>query len=337
MPDVPAISLALGGVYWMDRWAETGKASFLGTGAVMTSLAMLQKLNVGVVLLPICYLLAKRYGARMMLRTGTWIFAVAVAVPVVLWYRHAWNLSLENGFQIMQPQAVGADLKLWFTKAFRGEVGKALYGEVFSPAGLLICAFGLFWPSRNKTIDLFRLWFLGAGLLLFLTPVLVRGNHYYLGALTPAGAALGGIALAEMVSGSRHSASILALVLGLFGLSAITSAAPMYELNLFPWELGTRLRETTAPTDLIVTENGGSPGILYYADRRGWFLQNNFDADLIARLRDHGASWYADSNPDDARGQPEFVARMDQRFRRVHTQPIPWLIYRLSVNAGTAP
>ena len=335
MPDIPAISLALGGVYWMDRWAETGKAKFFGAAALMTCLAILQKLTAAVVLLPICYALARRYGAWMVLRRGTWIFGAIVAVPVSLWYWHAWNLSLQNGFQIMQPGATGADLRLWLNKAFLAEVGTALYGEVFSPAGVLICTFGLFWPSRNKTIDLFRIWFLGASLLLVLIPSLVRDNHYYLSALLPAGAALAGIALAEMTGGTppslavRHSVPILALVLGLFSVSALTSVAPLYELNLFPWELGNLLRKTTAPTDLLVTENGGSPGILYYADRRGWFLQNNYDADLIANFGDRGASWYADSNPRDAVEQPAFVAKMDGRFRRVYTQPRGWLVYRL--------
>ena len=329
MPDVPALSLALGGVYFMDRWTETGKAAFFSAAALITCLALLQKLTVGVVLLPIGYLLFRRYRIRMMLRTETWIFAGAVGVPVFLWYRHSWNLSLLNGFQIIQPGALGSHLDWWLTKSFLWEVGKALSGEVFSPAGLLIVAFGLFWPARNRTIDLFRVWFLAAAGLLFLVPVLLRGNYYYLSALLPAGAALGGIRLAEMVRASRNCLAILALVLSLFGISALTSAAPMYELNLFPWQLGIRLREITSPTDLIVTENGGSPGILYYADRRGWFLENNFDADLITRLRDRGAAWYADSNPRDAADQPVFVASMDQRFRRVHPGPRDWLVYRL--------
>ena len=329
MPDIPAISLALGGLYCLYCWAEAGARKLLAGAAVFTSLAMLQKLTAGIVLLPICYLLASRYGRRTLHRLETWIFAAAVTIPVFAWYTHSWNLSLENGFQIMQPAAAGANLKLWLSRPFLVEIGTALYRETFSPAGLAICVLGLCWPPRNKIMVLFRLWFIGAACLLLSIPLVLRGNHYYLSLLMPAAAALGGIALVRVAQRNRYTAAVGVLVLLVYAFSALTNVAPLYALNLFPWQLGAELTKATAPADLIVTENGGSPGILYYADRRGWFLENDFDAGLIGRLRDRGASWYADSNPDDALRQTAFVNAMDRRFHRVHVEPVPWLVYRL--------
>lgn len=329
MPDIPAISLALGGLYFLYCWTETGASKLLAAAAILTGLAMLQKLTVAIVLLPICYLFVSRYGRRTLQKIETWIFAAVVTIPAAAWYTHSWNLSLQNGFQIMQPAAAGSGLKLWLSQPFLVEIGGALYRETFSPAGLAICVLGICWPSRNKIVVLFRFWLIGAGCLLLLIPLVLRGNHYYLSLFMPAAAALSGIALSAIAQRNRYTAAATVLVLLVYAFSALTSVAPLYALNLYPWQLGAELTKKTAPTDLIVTENGGSPGILYYADRHGWFLENDFDAGLIGRLRDRGASWYADSNPDDAGRQPAFVDAMDRRFYRVPVHPVPWLVYRL--------
>ena|ERR1051326_3855632 len=46
MPDVPALSLALGGLFFLDRWTDNRKLSALLAAAVLTSMAILQKLTV---------------------------------------------------------------------------------------------------------------------------------------------------------------------------------------------------------------------------------------------------------------------------------------------------
>ena len=64
--------------------------------------------------------------------------------------------------------------------------------------------------------------------------------------------------------------------------------------------MGRYLNRVTGPTDLIVTETGGSPNVLYYADRRGWMLDRQYDPAVLERFCGAGAVWYADAFVNDA-------------------------------------
>jgi hypothetical protein len=93
--------------------------------------------------------------------------------------------------------------------------------------------------------------------------------------------------------------------------------------------MGLYLNRTTAPGDLIVTETGGSPNVLYYADRKGWMLNRRYDPAVLQRFCRAGAVWYADAFANDAIEHPEFFHALDARFRRTSPPDAPWRVYRL--------
>jgi hypothetical protein len=325
MPDVPALSLALGGLDLLDRWTERPRLLPLMAGAAITCLAVLQKLPVAFVGLPMIYLVGRRF----LRRAEPYIWAVVAAVPAVAWYVHSAHMAQQSGFAIMQPGLFGSHLALWLHPPFARQMLWALV-EAFSPIGLGVALAGLF-AARGPLAWVFRLWVIGAGAFLALTPEVLPSNHYYLLLLLPGGAALGGLALARLPAGA------MVLALAIFAAAAIHSALPLYQADRLPYDLGAALQRVAAPRELIVTESGGSPNVLYFADRRGWMLNRNYDPALIERLQLAGARYYADVFAGDAVEQREFFRVMDGLYRRITPGVSGFVIFDLSIRDGGAP
>jgi hypothetical protein len=319
MPEIPAISLALGALDLLDRWTDDRRSWTLAIATVLAALAILQKLTVAFLFLPAAYIAFRALP----------IFG-ASALPAVAWYVHAAGMSRESGFAIMQPFRFGHDLHLWLRPEFLTQIGKALAMEAFSPVGLGLAVLGCcWWRVRCRAASISRLWLAGAALLLVLTPNVLPANHYYLALLMPGGAALAGIALAKLAP-SRVAYGLLTIVLVVFAADAIRCALPLYQADRVPYQMGLELKRLSQPADLVITETGGSPNVLYYADRRGWMLAGAYDSALIDKLLSAGARYYADVFQSDVRDHPEFFQELDKRFHRVSAGEAPWRIYDLA-------
>jgi len=336
MPDVPALTLALGGLDALDRWTDNRKWSKLAAAGALTALAILQKLTVIFVALPVLYLFWLIYGKRLLFRIEPYVFTLMGGIPPLVWYSHAMAMTRQGGFSIAQPaHAFAHDLGYWLQLSFVREIFKALALEAFSPLGIGLAVIGLAWPWRGRAAWLFRWWVAGAALLLFLIPDNLPENHYYLSLLMPGGAALAGLALSASVP-HRKARPLLALLLGLYAAGAIYSAVPFYQPDRLPRDLGVLLNRLTEPDDLIVTESGGSPNMLYFADRRGWMLAREYDVGMLERFAQAGARYYADTFVADAVEQRTFFRALDARFERLTPEDASgsWPIYRLSPPPG---
>ena len=326
MPDVPALSLAIGALDFLDRWVDYPNWRMLIGAAVLAALALLQKLTVAFIALPALYLFWLVYGKHLVVRLQPYVFATVTFLPSIIWYGHAMSLARQSGFA-MQPYRVGSHLELWSNASFLRQVQSALV-EAFSPIGLLLVVLGVFWNAGGRTVWICRLWLAGAGATLILIPELLPENHYYLSLLLPGAAGLAALGLTRLTP-NRYAYLLLAIVLVLYSVGAVYSATPFYIADRWPWELGRLLNSLTAPNDLIITESGGSPNILYYADRRGWMLSRTYDLAFIERLVTAGARYYAALDTDD---QPDFLRAMDARYERIlpPREHSGWHIYRLA-------
>jgi hypothetical protein len=334
MPDVPALSLALGGLFFLDRWTDNRKPATLLAAAVLTAMAILQKLTVIFVGLPALYLFWLAKGRHLFVRGELYVFAGIVGAPTLAWYIHTSTMARHSGFAFVQPGLFGSHLESWFQAGFLQRIFASLSSEAFSPIGLALSVLGFFWPARGPAFWIFRLWVAGAGLLLLLIPDLLSANYYYFSLLLPGGAALGGLALAKLAS-NRTTYPLLAVILVIFAIGAIGSALPLYQEDRAPRDLGILLNRLTIPSDLIVGETGGSPNMLYFADRRGWMLAQQYDLGLVQKLVKAGALYYADPSSADLAQKREFFQAMDANFERLTPDEGPWPIYRLS--AAPAP
>jgi len=331
MPDIPAISLALAGLNVLDRWTDSRKSSSLAAAAVLTALAILQKLPVAFATLPALYLFWLAYGRRLFARPEPYLFALIAGLPEAVWYAHIIATQQQNAFSAyaVQQLSFARHLGLWFEGGFAMHVFKGLSKEAFSALGLGLAVLGLCWFAQGRAAWIFRLWIAGAALFLFLIPDVVSGNLYYLTLLLPGGAALAGLTLARSARG-RNTYALLAVVLAIYAAGAISAALPLYQSDRLPYDLGLLLRSLTQPPELLVTESGGSPNMLYAAERRGWLLEREYDMGRIQRLREQGASYYADTFAADAVQKKPFFEAMDKRFERLTSDDGPWRIYALA-------
>jgi hypothetical protein len=173
-----------------------------------------------------------------------------------------------------------------------------------------------------------RWWIIGGALVLLPIPGVIPENLYYLAMLLPGGSALAGVAL------SRIRGHFSAIVMVVFAAGAIYSAIPLYQPDRMPYDLGILLKSLTIPADLLATETGGSPNVLYYADRRGWLLNGAYDVERVQHLRHAGARYYVDTFLGDFARHRQFFQIMDTRFQRLTGDDAPWQIYDLGGTPG---
>jgi 4-amino-4-deoxy-L-arabinose transferase-like glycosyltransferase len=336
MPDIPALALALAGLDALDRWSDDDKGARLAAAGAWTALAMLQKLTVVFVALPALYLFWLAYGRRLLFRKGPYIFALIAAIPALAWYSvHARAMESQSVLSAlaMQRGLFGHHLNLWLQGPFTSRILRALSAEAFSPLGLALAAFGFLCAGNGRAAWLFRLWVAGAALTLLSMPGVLPANLYYLSLLLPGGAALAGIALARAAR-YRIGYPVVAIVLAVFAVGAVYCALPMYRPDRLPRDLGVALNHLTAPGDLLATETGGSPNVLYFADRRGWLLERSYDPERLERLRQAGARYYADTFAADAHVRRQFFTALAGRYARLTTEDAPWQIFDLAAAPG---
>ncbi len=167
---------------------------------------------------------------------------------------------------------------------------------------------------------------------MLLIPQTLAQNFYYLLLVAPAIAALAGLALTSLAR-DRGSSPLLALVLVLFAIDTIRFALPLYAHDRAPIDLGHLLNQLTAPDDLIATQSGGSPDVLYAADRRGW-LGETYDLARLEHIAQKGASYYASAFPFSSEQRRNLLPALDARFQRLSADDAYWPIYFLGTSTG---
>ena len=122
--------------------------------------------------------------------------------------------------------------------------------------------------------------------MLFFVPEVLPANRYYLTVLLPGAAALTGLALGSLSTratpdSARDAPHIRS------GRSSLCYSA-VRRNDRAPYDLGVLLRNLSAKSELLITETGGSPNVLYYADRRGWMVSGLYSPEMA---RSVGPSW----------------------------------------------
>jgi hypothetical protein len=330
MPDVPALALALAGLSVLDRWNSDGRKSRLIAAGILTALAILQKPRMVLVMLPALYLFWRAYGGSLLRRREPYIFVLIACLPELGWYSHAAAMQRQTAVSAFNipPGLFAHHLELWFDGPYLRRVLGALASEAFSPLGLGLAAVGFLFAARSRAVWMFRWYVAGAACVLLVIPGVIPDNLYYLSMLLPGGAALAAAVLARVPVYPRTP------ILGAFAVGAIYSALPLYEPDRMPHDLGILLRTLTEPLDLVATESGGSPSVLYYANRRGWLMEGEYSLDRVEHLQHAGAHYYVDTFLNDASRQPAFFRGLDRRFQRLTAEDAPWQIYDLSAAHG---
>ena len=332
MPDMPSLSLGIGGLYLFARWLGNRRQRSLLASAFCTSLSILLKATSVVMLAPLFWLtvaaLYKRRaggadstgGRRPPLQSFV-LFAVIALVPSVLWYWHAYNLAQNfyphhffgaGGIRIMDAG--------WYWRILKQTVTASL-----TPVLTVLALTGAILVRRNSRAHFIYCWL--AAMLLFLWVVGYGSRHeWYQLPLVPIAATFAGAAcafIAQKLADVRIKAALSIFVVLSFAALSLSSLRPLYRASAASLrDAGLKLQQLTPAKPLIVAADEGDPTLLYYAQRKGWhFPEKNGiynghprdDQQLIAdlaQLRERGAKylvltgntiWWLDVYPGFAR------------------------------------
>ena len=281
MPDMASLSFSIAALYLWAEWLERGRAPWLFIAVCLaTSLAILVKLPAVIIGVPLLYMVWEKYGARGVLRRELWAFATLSLLLPLVWYVHAYLLSIwhfpyhffgTGGLQIEHPG--------WYLAILHWTVTANLTPLVF---GALLM--GLLLPSRATFGRVFHWWLMALLVFVFLAGKGNRHQWYQL-PLVPVAAAFAGVscdvALRQFVQLTRaRIAGVLACGLFYAALAYLSYSAlkPLYDpepQRLQAWQLGRALRQITPGNALVIVADDGDPTALYYSRRKGWhFLQD---------------------------------------------------------------
>lgn len=318
MPDMASLSMALVALYLFTRWLEHDGPPLVFTGVAVTlALALLVKPFIATVGFALLYLAFCKYGHGWVRTTWLWALAALAVIPSLVWYAHAYYLSISNPpFHFFGGGVVG----LGALEDYAGVAAEVVFVSL-TPTVVVLAAIGLFVRPRRPGGYTFHYWLIGV--LLFLVTVARHPHPWYPLALVPIAAALAGAALDRLAhllerAWGRRSAIWAGLVLYLgLGVSAYMQVAPLYRPGALPdFEAGVALRQLEPRAALVAVVDAGDPTAIYYSGRKGWHFPRDFgspvaqDAEAIRELetlRREGARylvflrqtmWWFDQYPD---------------------------------------
>jgi hypothetical protein len=302
MPDMAYLAFSIAALYLFTGWLEEEKSfSRFVVACAATTLAILVKLPAIIIALPMLYLAWTKYGATLVRKRGLWAFAACSILLPLIWYSHAYWLSLSHYPHHMFGSGAFETVSLdWYVNI----VQQALT-SVATPVTAFAMLLGLCLPAQKKFDRLFH-WWLVAILLFMIVAGQGHRHPWYLLPVVPVAAALAGHACDFTLSRIARPARWKTLVLGLIFFSSLSYFSlfylkPLYEpVALAPWRAGRELSRM-APLDvLIAAGDGGDPTCIYYSKRKGWHFLENFGAAPIdskqaitelERLKERGATY----------------------------------------------
>jgi len=293
MPEAAMLLCSVLAVSWFALWMDDGKARYGILAAAATALAALLKLPALYLGLPLFVLAWQKHGRRTFMRPALWLFALAVLVPVILWYRHAHEIYRQTGLTF---GIWGAGTDKWgdfaplATLKFYNDVFfKSIAERHLTWGGFVLCIAGL-WMRRRPKERVFDTWMVA---LLVYVGVVTIGNqvhdYYQLPFALPAAAFIGkavswawtarraaSTGTARNVAVERRSRRIAMALLVCAAAVPILSGLRLQSLwrkespDSVLARLGAAAHAVVEPGALVVAVDRGDPVWLYRSGAKGW-------------------------------------------------------------------
>ena len=358
-PDALMSFFCLAAVYFFVSWTETEHLPSFLLSALAASLAILIKPPSAYFGVPLVFLAHRHFGWGFLRRPLLWLYALAVIVPALLWYRHATNLWQEygNSFFVVYLRLgyPGLSDPAWLGLARR--LPQRFVFEVFTPAGVLLGLAGLF--SRPWKENLFLHWWnAGFAVSIFIWPQGYWGHDYYQLPFIFAIAiwmALGAKSVwdsRKMPKGAAVAActALCALVLG-YSVWTLKNRFQGSDGNRIRVVFGEHVSRLTRPEELVIFLYPTVPGVprefrqhrttqgeylssvpedFYLSHRKGFAVDEDVATpQFVETLRQRGARCLATYSPE------IFAHNRALEYALAHSS-LPsdiaphWVIYRLS-------
>lgn len=288
-----------------DVWVSAPKASMLALAGISLALALLTKIYLLALLLPIVWSIGIAWKHRSLssrqLFAGLLVLGCA-ALPAATWCWHAARIAdpaspdSARVFYSVRDSAAAhrPPHPLLAEPAFYARLGKNLIGVALTPIGCALALLGL----ARKESRAWLPWLVACAFLVALLPRKFHEMNYYYLPIVPPLCILAGLGWERLRAAypSRHLA--MALSLAALAFSVRYFARPAY---LTPAEdrgvlaAALAVQQRVPPGEPVATMHGSTFDLLYYCDRTGWFVSPD-DPRLPAVLADchrRGARWLA--------------------------------------------
>jgi 4-amino-4-deoxy-L-arabinose transferase-like glycosyltransferase len=280
MPDMPSLALSIIGLYFFQRWIESGPDSHLASrsflvSAICISLSTLIKLPSAIIGAPLACLIFQRFRFSAFRNLQMWLFAVIALLPSALWYWHAYQISL----QFYPHHFFGAGGVKIMSLAWYLKIAKEIVTSTLTPFLFVLGGIGAVTTRSTSRARMFHWWL--AAMILFIVIVGYGNRHpWYQLPLIPIAAAFAGAvcaSIAPKISGPTVKIAFSILLAALFVVSAFVYARKFYQPSAAPLrDAGLEIKTVTLSNALVVAADNGDPTVLYYAERKGWhFMENN--------------------------------------------------------------
>ncbi len=302
LPETFAVFWAMLSVYCVFRLSETEKRNviqwmFLLLAAVAGAISILVKPTAGFLLIPIPYLLLRRWGISIRSMIFALIYAGVTLTPFIWW--REWILQFPEGIPVSEWLFNKGGIRFkgaWFEWLFAKRLGELMLGYW----GLIPFGLGLMIPGTKKEGMLTYMF--GLGSILYLI-VFAAGNvqhDYYQVILLPVVSMIVAKGITLLLLDKRFPA------LSRYGV-LITSllfmlAFSWYTMRTYFWINHPEIIEAGEIADRMLPQNAkviapynGDTTFLYQTGRQGWPL--GFDIDKKIEM---GATHYVTISPTDA-------------------------------------
>lgn len=327
-PDTLMITAVIAAIYHGERW--------LGDEPAGPSWPCLAWLFVGTlgrpstpffVVLPLAYLVVRRWGVRGLVRREALAVAVVgIALPIALTLLHA---KLVMGVFFQHGHLLGRDLAPWSLE-YWSRMQHRLLDSGITPLVSIFFVVGLFSKTlRERKTLVFWL----AGVLVFFLAVRsgnFHHNYYQLGFVPVAVLlAVAGLEVAgrRWLGSARARHVAVGVFVVLYAANAGVYASKHFRLDLSSWRAGELAAEVTDPDDrLVVVDPGASRfhQVLCAADRVGWIVPELSSVDELEGLVDRGADALVLVLEEEQRAaRRDLLAAVDARHRVVAQEEGP--------------
>jgi len=316
---------------WLDGEKERGRGWDYALAALGICLAVGVKAPALYLLFPLAFLAWDKLGGRAVRDGRLWIFLFLVLVPPLLWYAYTGaqaRAALGGGsFWLQNDKLIGAEYLLrpkFYRLIFLTRLGEKMFAFAAFPLFLA----GICLSVRGRREVFLHVW-LGAVLLYFF--VVAKGNYiheYYQLPVIPVGCLFAGKAASAAAGRARRRGVRLGRDPLMWAVAALLLFVPVHSV----WKVGERLRVDlsvlrvsrrveahTAPGDRLLVQDNHHTDLLYYADRKGWYVSHRTkigEAGLESYRR-RGVRYYVNRSalPRLKRWNPALDGYLRKRYR----------------------
>ncbi len=313
MPESSLLFFSLMGLHHFGRWldGEKGRGRDYALAALGICLAVGVKAPALYLLFPLAFLAWDKLGGRAVRDGRLWLFLLLVLVPPLLWYAYTGAQAravLGGGsFWLQNDKLIGAEYLLrpkFYRLIFLTRLGEKMFAFAAFPLFLA----GICLSVRGRREVFLHVW-LGAVLLYFF--VVAKGNYiheYYQLPIIPVGCLFAGKAASAAASRVRRRGVRLGRDPLMWAVAALLLFVPVHSI----WKVGERLRMDlsvlrlsrrvdahTSPEDRLLVQDNHHTDLLYYADRKGWYVSHRTkigEAGLES-YRKRGVRYYVNRSP----------------------------------------